>query len=1010
MQKQRAGSEGNSSIETVLFSFKFRFIRLSGIYFLIGASWLLVFDWLLPKIALDAATLTQLQSLKSWVLLLVSAGIIGWLSKRSESKPPQNAAPGILSSIADRPQTEQCLSENEQFLRQIVDSAAENIWVVEQLEDGEFCIASMNRAIELVTDAPAEQWIGKRLDELWDSQIAACIRAHYHDCLQQGKVTYEEELPFKYQTRTFLTNLSLLPAQQGRTRLLGISMDITEQKQAEAALRHSEATTLALLNAIPDMIFRMDRAGIFLDFKPAKDFNALIPPEVFIGKTIAEVLPADIAQPALQKIEQALTSGEVQTHEYQMLQAGVLRSYESRIVSCSEHEVLAIVRDVSDREQAEMALRESEARFQAFMNHSPASAWITDAEGRMVYLSQTYLRMFQIPCEDVIGKSLFDLYPTEIAEQFISSIRTVAKTNQVLEVIELAPQPDGILGEFLVYKFPIPGLSEQCLVGGVAIDITDLRQAEISLRENEEFLKLSLDFTHIGSWDWHLDTNEVLWNENHARLLGLVPNEVKSSYQAWRDRVHPQDLDRVEQAVTNAIETHTDFEAEYRVLHPDGSLHWLIGRGRGIYDGSGCIARMIGAILDITDLKQAEQKIRTLNKILEQQNLELETLVEQRTAELLTLINTLPDYIFVIERKEMRFLFCNEQNARFSGFTTRQQMEGKTIFECFPPDLAADFAYQNQEVFESGETLHFQRSYPTPQGLLNLDTYKIPLKQPDGEVYALIGAARDISELVAARQAIANRTVQLEAANRELESFSYSVSHDLRAPLRHINGFVAALTNQLQQNGLLIDPKVAHYLQIIQESSQKMGCLVDGLLTLSRVGRRQLVDVPVNLNQLVQTALEQLEETAPDRSSSPARDRQFMQFVIGDLPTVLGDPTLLLQVFVNLLDNARKFSRDRRPAQIEIGTLADGTIFVRDNGVGFQMEYADQLFGAFQRLHSQSEFEGTGIGLAIVQRIIHRHGGTIWAESQPNQGTTFFLRIGNRPEEPGHSLKHDSQE
>jgi light-regulated signal transduction histidine kinase (bacteriophytochrome) len=126
--------------------------------------------------------------------------------------------------------------------------------------------------------------------------------------------------------------------------------------------------------------------------------------------------------------------------------------------------------------------------------------------------------------------------------------------------------------------------------------------------------------------------------------------------------------------------------------------------------------------------------------------------------------------------------------------------------------------------------------------------------------------------------------------------------------------------------------------------------------------------------------------------------------VIGDLPIVLGDATLLLQVFVNLLDNARKFSRDRRPAQIEIGTLADGTIFVRDNGVGFQMEYADQLFGAFQRLHSQSEFEGTGIGLAIVQRIVHRHGGTIWAESQPNQGTTFFLRIGNRPEEPGHPL------
>jgi len=522
--------------------------------------------------------------------------------------------------------------------------------------------------------------------------------------------------------------------------------------------------------------------------------------------------------------------------------------------------------------------------------------------------------------------------------------------------------------------------------------LIDRKWTEAALRDNENFLKLSLDFNHIGSWDWHTTTNKVVWNDNHARLLGFMPGDVEASYQLWRQSVHPDDIDRVERAVSHALETHTNFEAEYRIIHSDGTLRWLVGRGRGLYDETGQPVRMLGVVIDITDRKLAEQEIWQLNETLERQNHELEALVEQRTAELLTLVNTLPDYIFVIDRKDMRFLFCNEQNARFIGSENRQQVEGKTVFECFSPEIAAELAAQNQKVFESGETIHFQASYPGPRGTLYLDTYKIPLKQPNGHVYALIGAARDITELVKARQKLTARTLQLEATNQELESFSYSVSHDLRAPLRHISGFVIALADRLKQVHTLEDPDVTRYLKIIQDSSQKMGQLIDGLLMLSRVGRRQMMNTPVNLNDLLEAVLVQLSEGI---GSENAVARGDVQFIVGELPTVMGDNTLLCQVFTNLIDNAIKFSRDRHPARIEIGALLDDTIFVRDNGAGFQMEYADQLFGAFQRLHSQAEFEGTGIGLAIVQRIIHRHGGTIWAESQPNQGATFYFKIKN---------------
>ena len=243
----------------------------------------------------------------------------------------------------------------------------------------------------------------------------------------------------------------------------------------------------------------------------------------------------------------------------------------------------------------------------------------------------------------------------------------------------------------------------------------------------------------------------------------------------------------------------------------------------------------------------------------------------------------------------------------------------------------------------------------------------------------------DISDRKLAEAKILQTARQLENTNRELESFSYSVSHDLRAPLRHVNGFVNALKQQLKDHEALSNPKVAHYLQVIENSSQKMGQLIDGLLALSRYGRRPLESRQVSIRELVDEAVEMIRT---DPSYNP-----LVEFAIGDLPTTVGDPTLLQQVFCNLIGNAVKFSRHQPRPYIEIDSFPDRTIRIKDNGVGFQMEYADKLFGAFQRLHNEKEFEGTGIGLAIVQRIVQRHGGSIWAEGYPDQGAIFFIKI-----------------
>ncbi len=230
------------------------------------------------------------------------------------------------------------------------------------------------------------------------------------------------------------------------------------------------------------------------------------------------------------------------------------------------------------------------------------------------------------------------------------------------------------------------------------------------------------------------------------------------------------------------------------------------------------------------------------------------------------------------------------------------------------------------------------------------------------------------------------RTTELEAVNKELEAFSYSVSHDLRAPLRAINGFTRILMDSYQPQ---LPADAQRLLDHVTSSAHHMGELIDHLLEFSRLGRQPLRKQPVNISNLVREVLEDLNAERANRK---------LEVTVGELPDTFGDTMLLRQVFTNLLSNAFKYTRQKESAEVSVGTLdqaGETVYFVKDNGAGFDLKYADKLFGVFQRMHSAKQFEGTGVGLSIVHRIIQRHGGRIWAEAAVEQGATFYFTLPN---------------
>jgi PAS domain S-box-containing protein len=367
-----------------------------------------------------------------------------------------------------------------------------------------------------------------------------------------------------------------------------------------------------------------------------------------------------------------------------------------------------------------------------------------------------------------------------------------------------------------------------------------------------------------------------------------------------------------------------------------------------------------------------------------------------------SIVESISDGFAVFDR-QWRIIYVNEPGAAMAGFTP-DDLIGQAVWERFPQAIGTVFWDKLHESMQEGRPLQFEHYfeqrklwfehnlYPSHEGLTLFTRDITDRKRDRSELESAKAEIEHMNDELEIR--VHERTAQLHSTIKELEAFSYSVSHDLRAPLRAIDGFSKLLFEDYYSE---LDPEGRRLIDVIRDSTLRMGELIDGLLAFSRLGRQAIGSAELDMIELARDAFNE---------AVAEKGNRRVELKLDELPPFVGDRVLIRQVFVNLLSNAMKFTRDRNPTIIEIGSKPDGDqniFYVRDNGVGFDMRYVGKLFGVFQRLHAVNEFEGTGLGLAIVQRIILRHGGRVWAEGLLGEGATIYFTLAKNPAAPSTS-------
>jgi PAS domain S-box-containing protein len=899
-----------------------------------------------------------------------------------------------------RQQAERALRENRALLESILDHTPAVVF----LKDLQGRYLFVNRRFEQISGRSRPEIKGKTAFDFSPPELAEIAAAHQQTVLTTGEpVEVEETVLYPDGPRPHLAVKFPLRDATGRIyATAGISTDVTARKKAEDERDR-------FFNLSLDLLCIASGDGYFKRISPAITDMLGWSVAEFLARPFLDFIHPDDHAATLREVEKQVVAGEKVLHFENRYRHknGTWRTLSWRSMP-QGNLMYAIARDVTERKHMEEVLREAkeqlevrvqertaelaqvnetlrqnERRFRALIEHGGDSIALINAENKILYLSPAVTAVEGYTPEELIGHSgLENTHPEDLPRLQAVLQQLLAQPGKPVPLVWRRRHKNG---HWLWLEGVATNLIDDPAVGGIVTnyrDITERKQAEEKAAQEQARFKLIFESVPVGIAffiEQPDGQNTRIINQAHLQICGLTPAQDQQP-EIYQRITHPEDAIRQQLLLKElGADRVGRFSLEKRYLRQDGQVVWVAFsfQRRKCADGN---FEELTTVVDITERKRAEAII-------------LESAERYHNVTMAT------DDVIWEWNLETDALWWNENFKSSFGYQPEEIPPGLESWtnNIHPEDLER-VSRSVHAVIESGEKRwtdehRFRRA--DGQYAFVLDRGFV-IHNAAGKPTRMLGAMIDITERKRAEEEIRIlnaelekrvrlRTAQLEAANKELESFSYSVSHDLRAPLRHVDGFVDMLA---KHNGEKLDDRGRRYLKIIADAARQMGHLIDDLLVFSRMGRMEMRQHPVNLSALVHEAVAGLQ---PDLAG-----REIV-WKIAPLPQVQADAAMLRQVLVNLIGNAVKYTRPRQPAEVEIAaatpTATELVFFVRDNGVGFDMDYVNKLFGVFQRLHRADEFEGTGIGLANVQRIIHRHGGRVWAEGKIDAGATFYFTL-----------------
>ena len=689
------------------------------------------------------------------------------------------------------------------------------------------------------------------------------------------------------------------------------------------------------------------------------------------GKTMQEILGEAAYQKIVQYVDEVLNGRSVKYQEEVPYKYGGARYIDATYIPDKGENgqvkgFFALVQDITERRQTEQQVRQWA---DAFENCAHGIAIGDPATNRIVSCNSAFSALHKSRIEDIIGSSVLSLYaPADHAHVRQSVTRSDQVGHAQFEANMI--RHDGSTFPVQMDLVSVHGDEGSILYRvATAQDISVRKKAEeeiayqanILAQVNDAVIATDENFV-ISSWN---SAAERIYGWKAEETIGLVAEKVLQTEFFHGTR---------EEAVRRMRENGEFFE-EVTQTRKDGTHLYVEAHTVGMRNKDGKLTGFISVNREITERKRAEAELERSN---------------QKLNEILTSIQ---DDFYVLDR-DWNFVYANPLFTAKVG-KNPEDFVGNNIWTMFPMHVGTILEENFRATMEEREVRRFElrgkytdawyrmTAFPSAEGITVLGTDITERKKTEEEIHKL-------NEKLEER--VIERTAQLRAANQELEAFSYSVSHDLRAPLRAINGYTSILLEDYSQ---ALDDEGKRVCDIITGEAQRMGKLIDDLLTFSRLSRKQIQPAQIDMKALAYSVYGEL---------TLESDRERIDFKIGKLPAAQGDPALIHQVWVNLISNAIKFTSKKERAVIEVGSKHNDeevVYYVRDNGAGFDIQYVDKMFGVFQRLHSEDEFVGTGVGLAIVQRIIQRHGGRVWAEGEVGKGATLYFSLPREKENHG---------